>query len=115
MDENLRLNLLFDFYGDLLTEKQKQVFRYYYQEDLSLGEIAEYCGVTRQGVYDVIKRAERALHEIESKLQLLEKHLNRKKKLREAIEILGQLAESCPAAREKLDMLTDLMVDLLHY
>ena len=64
----LEMSLLFDFYGETLTEKQRELFDLYYNEDLSLSEIAEHAGITRQGVRDSIKRAEHALHEMEDKL-----------------------------------------------
>ena len=63
----LEMSLLFDFYGETLTEKQRELFDLYYNEDLSLSEIAEHAGITRQGVRDSIKRAEHALHEMEDK------------------------------------------------
>ena len=57
----LEMCLLFDFYGEMLTEKQKETFDLYYNEDLSLAEISEHVGITRQGVRDIIVRAERTL------------------------------------------------------
>lgn len=67
----LEMSLLFDFYGETLTEKQRELFDLYYNEDLSLAEIAEHAGITRQGVRDSHKRAEHALGEMESKLGLV--------------------------------------------
>ena len=67
----LEMSLLFDFYGETLTEKQRELFDLYYNEDLSLAEIAEHAGITRQGVRDSIKRAEHALREMEEKLGLV--------------------------------------------
>jgi predicted DNA-binding protein YlxM (UPF0122 family) len=69
-----RVNLLFDFYESLLTEKQRTILSYYYHDDFSLGEIASEFGISRQAVYDNIKRAEGALQSYEDKLLLLEKH-----------------------------------------
>jgi predicted DNA-binding protein YlxM (UPF0122 family) len=68
------MTLLFDFYGDMLTDKQKEFFDLYYNEDLSLGEIAENEGITRQGVHDVIHRAENTLSELESKIGLVARY-----------------------------------------
>ena len=57
-EKSYEMTILFDFYGDILTEKQQELFDLYYNEDLSLGEIAEHLGITRQGVRDGIVRAE---------------------------------------------------------
>ena len=71
--KNLDISLLLDFYGDMLTDKQRDVIELYYDEDLSLAEIAQNCNITRQGVRDSIKRAERQLTQYEDKLQLVHK------------------------------------------
>lgn len=70
-DSRLRQAMLLDFYGELLTEKQRLCFDLHYNEDLSLAEIAEQCGVSRQGVWDTIRRAESAMEDIEAKTGLL--------------------------------------------
>ena len=70
-----RMALLYDFYGDVLTDRQKEFYDLYYNEDLSLGEIAENYGITRQGVRDVIVRAEAALTELEDKTGLIRRFL----------------------------------------
>ena len=66
-----RMALLYDFYGDMLTERQKEFYDLYYNEDLSLAEIAENYGITRQGVRDVIVRAEAVLTELEDKTGII--------------------------------------------
>jgi len=74
MDDKTLINtMLFDFYGDLLTEKQQEYFDLYHNEDLSLAEIAERVGISRQGVYDIVTRAEKALMEIEKKTGIIQK------------------------------------------
>ena len=70
MAKNLEVSYLLDFYGELLTQKQHDFLVYYYDEDLSLSEIAENEGITRQGVRDAIKRAEAQLLTMEQKLGL---------------------------------------------
>lgn len=75
MSKDLHIALLLDFYGDMLTEKQRDVISLYYEEDLSLGEIAEVSHITRQGVRDSIKRGEQQLYEYESKLGLAKKFI----------------------------------------
>lgn len=80
-----RMALLFDFYGDVLTERQKEFYDLYYNEDLSLSEIAENNGITRQGVRDVIVRAEAILYDLEDKTGLIRRFHAMHKQL-EAIE-----------------------------
>ncbi|SFI53899.1 hypothetical protein SAMN02799624_01268 [Paenibacillus sp. UNC496MF] len=69
-----RINMLFDFYETLLTEKQQTFLKYYFHDDYSLGEIAAEFDISRQAVYEHVKRAEAVLESCESKLQLLAKH-----------------------------------------
>ena len=68
-----RMALLYDFYGDMLTDRQKEFYDLYYNEDLSLAEIAENYGITRQGVRDVIVRAEAVLTELEDKTGIIKR------------------------------------------
>lgn len=70
MSKNMDVSLLFDFYGEMLTEKQRDVIEQYYNQDLSLSEIAENAGISRQGVRDSVKRAELQLFEMEERLGL---------------------------------------------
>lgn len=70
---NVQISILMDYYGDVLTKKQRSFLDYYYNDDLSLQEIAENEGITRQGVYDSIKRAEHELFETEEKLGFIKK------------------------------------------
>lgn len=70
-NQAFRMALLFDFYGDMLTDRQKEFFDLYYNEDLSLSEIAENYGITRQGVRDVIVRAEGIMQELEDKTGII--------------------------------------------
>ena len=74
MSKNIENAILLDTYGSMLTEKQYDTLSLYYDEDLSLSEIAEHAGITRQGVRDSIKRAEHALHEMEDKLGLVARY-----------------------------------------
>ncbi len=71
--KDLSISLLFDYYGDILSEKQKQIFDSYYNLDLSLAEIAENMGITRQGVRDFIKRTEQQLIQMEESLNFSKK------------------------------------------
>lgn len=76
MEKNLKYSALLSVYGALLTDKQFDTMEYYYDEDLSLGEIAENTGISRQGVRDFIKRSEEILDFYEEKLGLCEKLKN---------------------------------------
>lgn len=73
MAKNLEISFLLDFYGSMLTEKQRIMIEYYYNDDLSLAEIADNEGITRQGVRDSIKRAEGQLLELEERLGLVKR------------------------------------------
>ena len=79
LEKTTRMNFLFDFYQALLTEKQRSYMELYYLDDHSLGEIAESYEVSRQAVYDNIRRTEAMLEEYEEKLQLFEKFQQRKR------------------------------------
>ena len=73
VDEIAKASLLYDFYGALLTEKQRQVMALYHEENLSLSEIAQEFGISRQAVHDTLKKAEQALEDYENKLNLIDK------------------------------------------
>ena len=70
-DETVWRTMLFDFYGDLLTDKQREYYDLHYNQDLSLAEIAASSGISRQGVWDNIRRADAALEELEEKTGLV--------------------------------------------
>ena len=84
-NQTYRMTMLYDFYGELLTERQKEFFDLYYNEDLSLSEIAENSGISRQGVRDVIVRAEGVMQEVEDKTGLIRRFMQMRDKL-DAIE-----------------------------
>lgn len=90
MDKIYYLTLLFDFYCELLTEKQKSVIDLYYFNDFSLNEIAEEHNITRQAVLDMIKRTEKLLNQYESKLMLVEKYINRKSKIENILSLIDK-------------------------
>ena len=66
----LTMTLLYDYYGELLTEKQRQLFDLYYNQDYSLSEIAQTAGISRQGVHELLTRAARKMFEMEEKLHV---------------------------------------------
>lgn len=77
IEKNNRIIVLYDFYQELLTEKQREYFESYYEDDLSFAEVAEKYEVSRNAVHDNLKRAVASLEEYESKLHLLEKYSKR--------------------------------------
>ena len=81
MDKILEVTMLYDFYGELLGEKQREIFEMYYQNDFSLAEIGEILGVSRQAVFDQLKRTERGLCEYERKLSLVARFRAAREKL----------------------------------
>lgn len=74
LEKTTRINSLYDFYEPLLTDKQRTFLQYYHHDDYSLGEIASEFDISRQAVYEHIKRAEQVLEAYETKLQLLARH-----------------------------------------
>ncbi len=98
MDDILQLTLLYDFYGELLTEKQKQVYEMHYQNDLSLTEIGEELSISRQAVRDQLKRAERILQGYEEKLQLISRFQAQKKAVQEMKHIIEDMEKKNPDA-----------------
>ena len=88
-----RMALLYDFYGDVLTERQKEFYDLYYNEDLSLSEIAENSGITRQGVRDVIVRAEAILTDLEDKTGLIKRFHAMHKQLQQIAEDAEKILE----------------------
>ena len=93
MDNTIMRTMLFDFYGDLLTEKQREYYDLHFNADLSLQEIAEQSGVSRQAVWDIIRRAEQSLVDIEDKTGLVARAVRRRKGLEELEEIISRLPE----------------------
>ena len=88
-----RMALLYDFYGDVLTPRQKEFYDLYYNEDLSLGEIAENYGITRQGVRDVIVRAEAILTDLEDKTGLIKRFHTMRQQLEQVQRDARRLTE----------------------
>ena len=85
MEKKVEVSMLLQIYGELLTEKQYRVIDYYYNEDLSLSEIAENEEITRQGVRDIIKKGEKKLFEYEEKLLFMKKTINQEQKIQQVL------------------------------
>ena len=88
MNEILEQALLYDFYGELLTDHQEEVYEQFVLEDLSLGEIAREEGISRQGVHDLVKRCSQTLKGYEEKLHLVEKFVSIREKVKQIDELL---------------------------
>lgn len=86
------MSMLLDYYGELLTEKQREMFDLYYNEDLSLTEIAEHVGISRQGVRDAIMRGETILRDTEDKLGFYRRYSGYETKLQEIAECAAYIA-----------------------
>lgn len=103
MEKIVEQAFLFDFYGELLTKHQRQIYEDVVLNDLSLSEAAENYGITRQGIHDLIKRCNKTLKEYEEKLQLVEKFL-KTKELTEEIYKLAKEMEKKPEKEQVLEI-----------
>lgn len=94
MERIVEQTLLYDFYGELLNEHQKAIYQDAVFNDLSLSEIADEHGISRQGVHDLIKRVTKTLNDYESKLHLIEKFMDTKAKVHQINELTNQYLKS---------------------
>lgn len=94
-DNIAHVSLLFDFYGKLLTKRQREVMELYYEENLSLSEIADEFQISRQGVHDALKNAEKALTLYEEKLALVEKMQTGRQAMEEIDAAIDELEAGC--------------------
>lgn len=108
LEKTNKINLLFDFYGPLLTFKQGEAIRLYYIEDFSLAEIADSLDISRQGVYDLLKRGEEALINYEEKLGLLERFREYREVIFELKELLENSKDEVVKAKSR-ELLEDLI------
>ena len=110
MERIVEQNLLYDFYGELLTERQQQVYESVVLEDYSLSEVAEDLGISRQGVHDMIRRCNRTLEEYEEKLHLVERFMAAKEKIGEIEQLT---AEDTTDPEERMRRIRELSRSLL--
>lgn len=111
-EKNLYLIMLFDFFGDLLTERQQEFFDLYYNEDLSLSEIAEQTGVSRQAVHDNLHRAEATLREYEQRTGIVKRFSSQRACYEKAEMLLKKLRPL--VEKEKGNAVLDELEDLLN-
>ncbi|ETS92395.1 MULTISPECIES: YlxM family DNA-binding protein [Veillonella] len=102
MEERVLISLLLDFYGPLLTDKQRLSLQLHHEDDMSLGEIAEELGVSRQAVHDNLQRARHILNEYESKLHLVAQYEAREQVLKELKSTLPTDVLSQPRVQQLL-------------
>ena len=95
MAKELRYSVLLDIYGPLLTDKQREILEFYYNEDLSLGEIADDLGISRQGVHDAVKKGSEALDEYDEKLGISKLDGQRLEELKEFKRLALAVFEEC--------------------
>lgn len=112
MDKNVKISLLYDFYRNLLTERQAESVDLYYNEDLSLAEIGEHMGITRQGVRDNIMRAEGTLIDAEERLGLAARFLSIRDDLERIDEIIREI-EASPENKTLSDNIKHKINDIL--
>ena len=104
-DKITEVSLLYDFYGQLLSKRQQEVMSLYYEENLSLSEIAEEFSISRQGVHDALKNAEKSLHQYEAKLGLVSRFENS----RRAVEMIDRQIEAViDKNRDNSDLVSSL-------
>lgn len=94
MDKKVEISMLCDIYGKLLTEKQNEFINDYYNNDLSLTEIAQNNGITRQAVRDLIKKGEKKLFEYEEKLMFMKKTITQEQKIQKVLSELCKIEET---------------------
>lgn len=107
MDKLSFITLLLDFYGNLLTEKQRMIMSFHFEEDMSLSEISEEFNISRQAVHDIIKRSEKILFQYENELKLVDKFLKQRQKLIEVKEILNSLNDE--RIKKAVDIINELI------
>lgn len=117
MNDILEQALLYDFYGELLNDHQKEIYEQFVLEDLSLSEIAADAGISRQGVHDLVKRCQKALEGYEQKLHLVEKFLVIKKNVQEIDCVLDAYENGEQQSPEKMATrireISDLIIEEL--
>lgn len=101
MDNIFEISLLMDFYGQLITKRQYQILDLHYNNDYSFGEIAELLNISRQGVYDNVKKGKRLLNNFEKKLGLVEKFLEQKVKTEKALKDIESINTEKLAQEDK--------------
>ncbi|QIB69006.1 YlxM family DNA-binding protein [Aminipila butyrica] len=107
-DKIAEVSLLYDFYGELLTNRQRDAMQLYHEENLSLSEIAQEFSISRQGVHDALKNAEKALYEYEQKLGLVSKFAKTRQAVEQIDSRLDQIIEENSDHQKLIGQLADI-------
>ena len=115
MDKIVRQSLLFDFYGELLTKHQKEMYGEYIQDDLSMTELANIHGISRQGAHDMVKRCEKILSDYEDRLHLLSHYLKIKEMVVRIRACANEIESTDDHAKidEKIKQITEISDEIL--
>ncbi|SCY84775.1 YlxM family DNA-binding protein [Alkaliphilus peptidifermentans] len=120
IEKTIEITMLYDFYSQLLTERQRDMIDYYYNQDFSLSEIAEVFNISRQAVYDTIKRTEKILYEYEEKLKLIQLFTDKTENVEKALQkIIGldnliNTGASKEVLRQETNIIKELLTDMLN-
>jgi uncharacterized protein len=112
MEDRFKMSMLMDLYGTLLTDKQRDILNLYYNDDLSLAEIAENMDTSRQAVFDIIKRCHKMLLEYESKLNLMEKESIKSNSKSELLRMFDSLDDEV-ASSSKISKIREFIIENL--
>ncbi len=113
MEKIVEQGLLYDFYGELLTEHQRKIYEDAVYHDLSLSEIAEMQGISRQGVHDLIRRCDRILEDYEEKLHMVRRFYEMKEKIRRVDALAEESSLASEQIRQELKKLAGEMMETL--
>ena len=107
--KDMKYSLLLDFYGDILSERKREIIELYYNEDLSLAEVSEITGISRQGVRDSVKKTENELAELEEKLGLAKRFEDIGKRLELAVSALKKAQDAPEASAVEIDKAIEII------
>src|SRR3712207_1573386 len=113
MEDRIKISILMDYYGELLTEKQKYVMELYFNQDLSLAEISELTKTSRQAIYDIVKRCNKLLLDYEEKLMLMKRYINLQKIKCSVIEKLEHI-ENSHTQEELVESVNEIKKELIN-
>ncbi len=114
MDQKLEQAYLYDFYGELLKERQRRIYEDFIFNDLSLGEIAQEEGISRQGVHDMVKRCTKALEGYEQRLHLVQKFLSTKQRVEQIHVLVSEFRTGLDAAETGQSVMDAAMISKIN-